>query len=85
MSLRFVIYHTDSTEFEELGVNDAELKMSDILDILPGAARKLQEPLPDFLDTKNRTQFERFKREGQKGLKQKMVIPKEHVPFSYNP
>lgn len=42
-------------DLEELGINDADLKMSDILDILPGAAKKLEEPLPDFLDTKNRT------------------------------
>jgi len=56
-------------EYEEVGVNNPELKMSDILDILPGAAKKLEEPLPDFLDTRNRTQFERFKKDGQKGLR----------------
>lgn len=43
--------------------------MSDILDILPGAAKRLEEPLPDFLDTRNRTQFERFKKDGPKGLR----------------
>lgn len=72
-------------ELEQIGVSNAELKMSDILDILPGAAKKLDEALPDFLDTKNRTQFERFKKDGIQGIKQKMVVGREHVPFSYNP
>jgi hypothetical protein len=31
--------------------------MNDIMDILPGAAKKMEQNLPDFLDTKNKTQF----------------------------
>lgn len=59
--------------------------MKDVIDILPGAAKKMEHNLPDFLDTKNKTQFEKFRKKGQKGLKLKLAPKREHIPFSFNP
>jgi hypothetical protein len=77
--LDFNFIEVDEDYFEGIDVNE-----NDLLDILPTAAKKLEHALPDFLDTKNKTQFERFKINGRSGIKKEAKNNKPHVPFSYN-
>lgn len=48
-------------EFNELEIKNVRMEESDILKILPVASKTRDYSLPDFLDTRTKTEFNKFK------------------------
>lgn len=70
----------------ELDLKNVKMENNDILNLLPVASRSQEYTIPDFLDTKSKTDYTRFKinKKAENPLNRKKAPPQRIHPSQAN-